>query len=53
MGLTGGVGIYFARDFLGNSDLYGTMTLANYIPVMIGLFAFPDLPENLENGNVC
>ena len=43
MGLTGGVGIYFARDFLGNSDLYGTMTLANYIPVMIGLFAFPGL----------
>ena len=43
MGLTGGVGIYFARDFLGNSDLYGTMTLANYIPVMIGLFAFPSL----------
>ncbi len=43
MGLTGGVGIYFAKDFLGNEDIYGTMTLANYIPIMLGLFLFPSL----------
>lgn len=43
MGLTGGVGIYFAKDFLGNEDIYGTMTLANYIPIMLGLFLFPTL----------
>ena len=43
MGLTGGVGIYFAKDFLGNDGLFGTMTLANYIPIMIGLFVFPTL----------
>lgn len=43
MGLTGGVGIYFAKDFLGNEDIYGTMTLANYIPIMLGLFLFPAL----------
>lgn len=43
MGLTGGVGIFFAKDFLGNEDIYGTMTLANYIPIMLGLFLFPTL----------
>lgn len=45
MGLTSGVGIYFAKDFLGNEGLFGTMTLFNYIPVVIGLFIFPYLAE--------
>lgn len=43
MGLTSGAGIYFAKDFLGNSDLFGTMVLFNYIPIVIGLFVFPYL----------
>ncbi len=47
MGLTSAVGIYFAKDYLGNTDLFGTLTLFNYIPVVIGLFIFPYLADRL------
>lgn len=37
------MGIYFARDVLGNADLYGTLTTCTRIPMVISLMAVPAL----------
>ena len=37
------VGVYFARDVLGDEGLYGTLTLLTRVPMMIGLVVVPSL----------
>lgn len=45
IGVTGGIGIYYARDVLGNADFFGTLTLAGMFPILIGLPIFPALAK--------
>lgn len=36
-----GISIYYAKDVLGNSGIFGTLMLAGLLPVLLGLFFFP------------
>lgn len=40
MGITGGVGIYYTRDVMNNAGIFGLLNLANFLPILIGLFFF-------------
>lgn len=42
------MGIYFMKYILGNEDLLGTFSLANNIPLIIGLVATPFLVQKLK-----
>lgn len=42
------MGIYFMKYILGNEDLLGTFSLANNIPLIIGLFLTPWLVRKLN-----
>lgn len=44
-GLTGGIGIYYAKDILNNENVFGLMNMANMIPIVIGLPLFPVLAK--------
>ena len=41
MGTSSGVGIYYARDIMGNAGIFGTLMLAAILPMMFGLPLFP------------
>ncbi|MDC7127077.1 MAG: glycoside-pentoside-hexuronide (GPH):cation symporter [Spirochaetales bacterium] len=45
MGATQGIGIYYARDVLGNTGLFGTLTLAGLVPTFLILPIFPVLTK--------
>lgn len=45
MGASGGIGIYYARDVLGNAGVFGTLTLAGMFPILLGLPLFPSLAK--------
>lgn len=36
-----GVGIYYARDILGNTNLFGMMSIAQMVPMLIGIPLMP------------
>lgn len=43
MGATMGIGVYYAKDVLGNMGIFGTLVLSGIVPVILGLFFFPQL----------
>ena len=44
-GLSGGIGIYYAREIIGNENAFGLINMANMIPIVIGLPLFPVLAK--------
>ncbi|HCL02378.1 MAG TPA: sugar transporter [Lachnoclostridium phytofermentans] len=46
-GAGSGIGIYFARDILGDAKIYGLITMATMIPLIFGLPLFPILTRKI------
>ena len=44
-GLINGIAVYFAKDVLNNTNCLGLLTMANMIPMIIGLPLFPTLAK--------
>lgn len=45
IGASGGIGVYYARDVLGDAGTFGTLTLAGMFPILLGLPLFPSLAK--------
>jgi GPH family glycoside/pentoside/hexuronide:cation symporter len=45
LGATNGIGIYYARDVLGNVGVFGTLAMAFFLPKMIGNIFFPKVSK--------
>lgn len=46
-GASGGIGIYFAKNILGDANLFGLLTMATMLPMIIGLPLFPILTKKI------
>lgn len=40
-GISSGLGIYFARDVMGNENVFGLFSLCTMVPMVVGLPVFP------------
>lgn len=47
MGASSGIGVYYARDVLGDVNIFGTLTLTLIVPILIGLPMFPSLAKKI------
>lgn len=45
LGATNGIGIYYARDILGNVGVFGTLAMAFFLPKMLGNIVFPKVSQ--------
>lgn len=45
LNVSNGIGIYYARDVLGNAGIFGTLTLCFILPKMVGNVALPKLTQ--------
>lgn len=44
-GAVSGAGIYYAKDIIGNENVFGLITMSNMLPMLLGLPLFPVLAK--------
>lgn len=49
---TGAVGIYFARDILGNANLFGLISMIAILPMLVGIPILPTMYKRFGKRNV-
>jgi GPH family glycoside/pentoside/hexuronide:cation symporter len=48
-----GIGVYYARDVLGNSNFFGTLTIAQMAPIFLAQFIIPLLLKKISKRAMC